>query len=261
MTTTGMHVRFVLKALDAIGADRPTRLAAVLDDADRIRAAATSLSIDAPPLVAAALDALAAGRDPLTDKAVLRAVVGEQLRAANLTGPALAVALDERAAAAVREDQHAILDALRAAAAEAGATLTAAHAVLGNLELTDADRVAYLGPNAVEHWQAARSAAATLDAVLTGWRALAELTRFAHPNTPVTQVLADMGMNVPTGPGASKPDAWTLVRHGATIDLADGPAVAARKARIKAEQDERTRAQASTDPWRNEPKRRAVRVS
>ena len=253
MNNATAQLGLISAAMVAAGTPWPKPVSKALADRDAIVAAARSLEAPHPSVVAAAAtDALLAGRDPFDDDQVRRHAVaaalgGEQggMFARNVSSYA-----EQRVVDAL--DPDAIVAALKAAANEAGGVLTAAHGVLGDVQLNEAAIILRLGPAAAQAWTDARAAEKRLRVLGTGWHALATMTRFASADLLPTLRLADVSLEQFEKLG-QRADAWSLVRAEVTIDLADRITARERPERLARERQAR---EAGIDAsWGNEYRR------
>lgn len=230
------HLSVLNAALRAAGADYPKAVKKAFTDRDALRSGVAPLAkIRRADVIAAAADAILAGTDPLTDRAVVRLGI-----ASLMTGDSFDIELtmtrhaDDRIAAVLTTEAPAVLDSLRSAALTHGRALTDAHAILGDTPLSSSATILSLGPVAAEAWAAALRSSKAVNALDAGWVALADLTRFANPSALKIHRLADVSLDDRERLGHN-PDVWTLVQAGATIDLATAETLATREARMHTE--------------------------
>lgn len=165
--TATAQAGLVLAAFDRLDAAYPEKLGAVLARHGRIRA---NHSGDRPQddLLAAYADALDAGRDPHTDKAVTRHLAAGAL--ADLDAPLNAMLIDELDAA-ITADPAAIVAAWRPAFD--AATVAAAHTVLAGASLDDSNAILRRGGSAAQAWGDAHAALKPLHQIRESWLSLA----------------------------------------------------------------------------------------
>lgn len=232
MNNATAQIGLLAAAMVAAEAPWPKPVVKALADRDKIVAAARNLQAPHPSVIAAAAAlALLAGADPFDDPLVRRyatmaAVGGEE-------GGSLARNVSNHAEQRVVDaiDPDPIVAALKAAADEAGRILVTAHEVLGDVELGEAAIILRMGPVAAQAWTDARAAEKRLRVLVSGWHALASLTRFASPELlPILRV-ADVDLDTFEKLG-QRADAWALVRAGAVVDMADRVTARERPERI-----------------------------
>lgn len=239
--STRAHLSMIHIAMTAAGATYPKAVAKALEDAEKLPTAVAALAAPSADVMAAAVvDCLNAGRDPLDDEQVRRLTT-----AAVLAGPSgnaltggVARAAERHVVAALTAEADAILTTFGAAVAEAGATLTGAWRILGDLELTDSTAVLRMGPDASRAWTDARDAQKRIRALDGGWFGLAEATRFASSTDAPTLRLANLSLEQFEKLGR-KAQPWDIVRAGVTIELADRTTIRERVARLTTEREDR----------------------
>lgn len=242
MLTTTLNTNQALAmmrgAADHVGVPVPKALTdAVAHGADLV-ARAGALSADGDALANAVADALEAGRDPRSDKAVQAQLVGEQLAARDIARLVRDRA-DAATAAVMADVAPAYLEALAEPAATAGATLTEAVAALPpSIDLDDPASAAGLTPDSAAMWAAARAALTVLDAVRSAWSGAADAGGVArlNPNHRLS-VLADLSAPAHDALG-SRATPWQIVSAGHSIVLATGSTYRERVQRIATEREQ-----------------------
>lgn len=151
------------KELDKIGA--------ILD---RIKSA----TYEPDALTPAAWDALAAGRDVLTDERVTAALMAGVLEQRNLGGRLRAHADGLRAAVVTRHADE-LLAAMSDTVVAAGADLAEAHEKIRGLDITNPGTVTTLPTDHASVWARARKAAENLDRVGQVWTYIVQGCRLA----------------------------------------------------------------------------------
>lgn len=208
------------------------------------KANATAASIAPPPsdlLGSTIVAALLAGRDPAADKEVQRLRTLESI--SPMAAPSVRAWGEAHVVAALTEHADAMLEAWRAASVTAGEALTAAFDLVGDIELNESEAFLRRGPRGAEAWASARSAVERLNALGQAWSSLAALTRVASDGGYPVLRLADLDVDTLDKVGRTA-DAWTLVRAGARIELADRTTMPQRHARIADGRQERVQKQA-----------------
>lgn len=208
------------------------------------KANAAADGIQKPPsglLGAAIAAALIAGRDPGSDKEVMRLCTLEAILAT--AGPSVRAWGLDRITAALTEHADAMLESWRAESVTAGENLTAAFDLVGDIEFSESEAFLRVGPEGAQAWANARTAADTLKNLAQAWAALAELTHFGSVGGYPVLRLAELDADTLDKVGRTA-DAWTLVRSGARIELADRTTMPERLAHIALDRAERTQNQA-----------------
>lgn len=182
------------------------------------------------------IDALAAGRDPLEDAAVLRAAA-----AVTITGArgATQVALDRRAMEFGSRHTDAIVNAMRTPFDAAAATMSATLDQLGVTDLDNISAVLNRGGNAAELWAIARQAEDTITKITLNRSLL--YGRISRPEDRRYKVLAWADI-----PPAQFIDDFATIhtmkpsqvdRAGFTLSLADASQYAERVAAVADQRD------------------------
>lgn len=188
-------------------------------------------------LTVAVLAALEDGVDPAIDPEVQRVVASHHL--GGLHG--LAADLEGILLDGIREAASTAAPAIHASWAEvfdgAADALTAAHGVLGAVDLDDTAAVLKVGPDAAASWATARDAIGAIEAIVAGWLGLHQLLKGAMPNkSRRLLIVADIAPEtwLSNGLDGSKPDPWLASRNGYTLDLCAVRDFGARSAAIDA---------------------------
>lgn len=228
----------ILQTFDQLEVKPPAPVAAVIEHRAEML---DRLQVWIPPhaLAPVVLDAIERGADVANDPAVIEALRWAQLHSADPTiTPAMRRQLLEGLRMALTEYADAVTSTWGTAVAAAAAQLTAAHKVLGETDLDDADAIVRLGGQAAEAWGVARAALTTVEQAHAGWRLLFHFTRGRRSSAPSALVLADLAPEVCLarpelyGSGKAREVAWGLIAAGVELDLAtlDRPAATAAAA-------------------------------
>lgn len=185
--------------------------------------------------------ALLAGRDPSADPEVQRLRTLESIL--SIAGPSVRVWGEGVVNAALTEHADAMLETWRAESVTAGESLTAAFDLVGDIELSDSGAFLRGGPQGAEAWANASAAVVQLKNLAQAWTALAELTRFASSGGYPVLRLASLDVETLDRVGRHA-DAWTLVRAGVRIELADRVTMPQRIASLVEGRQEQTQIQA-----------------
>jgi hypothetical protein len=213
-------------------ADNAGRVRTVLDRFSRI-------GIGPGALVDAVLAALEADRDPAADPAVQRIVTYRAVSGPGIEDTLL-TRLDRDIRPALTAGVDDFITAWRPPFDAAVTDLTAAHADLGDIQLTDTSTVVRGGPKAAAAWAQAQQASSTLLAIRGGWSTLA---RYTHTNDPTAWPV----LTVADVPGevcltdklrGANPHPWDLVLAGYQLSL---PTVAEYRARLEGIEQARQR--------------------
>lgn len=192
-------------------------------DAIELQARANALADGIAPapnglLGATIAAALLAGRDPAADKEVQRLRTLESILP--IAGPSVRAWAVANVITALTENADVMLEAWRGVSVTAGENLTATFELVGDVELNNSETFLRHGPQGAEAWANARSAIDQLNALGQAWTALAELTRFGSAGGyPVLRLAALTAADLDKVGRTA--DAWTLVKAGVRIELAD----------------------------------------
>ncbi|RDH75503.1 aldehyde dehydrogenase [Mycolicibacterium moriokaense] len=225
--TARFYASQVRKTAETLGVPLPAALVEQLDHADRLAHTAETMLGGAGDLNAAVLDAIEAGRDFHTDKAVQRLALERML--AN-QGHGIADAARKRSIqqkrAALVEHADAVLDQWDVALEPHAAALTAAIAALPVDHLDNVQGVITRGTDAVQHWSNAQQSIAMCSAASQGFTAFADAARIDYSEHR-TQILTDADASTlepahqtARVEGSRHVDAWILARHGIPLSLA-----------------------------------------
>lgn len=213
-------IRTVCKVFKTIGADLPKPVAQAIADLETLSTAVASIK---PPtaedVFEAAADAILDGRNPFDDEQVRGLTAARNFSGSGALQEGIKNAGHNRVAEAMTANADTLVGILKEAVDAAGKKLTAAHAILGDVELDDSETVLQMGTKAAAAWVQAKTAIETIDQVLPGWYWLADLTRFANASIDPTFRLADIDLHIIEKVGR-KANAWAIVKAGGTIDLA-----------------------------------------
>lgn len=247
--TTRPNIATVRRALTAIGKDFPKPVLTALAEHDKIRAAERGYVMATPSqILDAVADALLEDRDPADDERVRHLVTSHAIGFGAGHGLNLTQQAEGRVRAAITNHVDTILATLAPPANEAGAHLTAAHELIGDQD--DPKILISRGVGVVEAWTRAEKARGLLRAIDSAWSALANLTGFASTSVDPTLRLADLDLETFNKVGRNA-DAWSIVRAGGRIELADVTTIRERTERIVTarQKAESTRANAAHDAW------------
>jgi hypothetical protein len=245
--------------LDRLDLEAPDAYRFELGEIDRWADGAGNLTADRRALAEAVADALAAGRDPATDKAVAVALARSNLAGQNV-GQAVSEVADDRRAAALARHAPEIHAALAAEVARIDATLATARTAVGPAlarTLTDhAHAAGTLRPDALAAWGAAREAVARLGTVVQAWRQLTTATGTVPPQSKgPALMLAVADLDAPDLDRIARdhghdPTAPAIAGH--RLDLADPDEFHKRQAKVAQQRTEqqRQRDQATKDQLR-----------
>jgi hypothetical protein len=240
MSLEAAQIGMLRQAYTAIGATFPNAVKEAIADRDKLNNLDALTVATSDQVADAILDCLLDGRDPLNDTQVQRLTTSYQLGGA--TGGNLSYvvgrAAERRVIAAYQASGDEILATLTEAAAVAGKNLADAHRILGDIDLSDSDTIMKLGPDAARAWAEARDAEKLLRQIDRAWSALATLTGFASVSGDPTLRLAALDLEQYEKVGR-KADAWTIVRAGATIALADAASIRERTDAIHGQRQKR----------------------
>ncbi len=246
------NIDLILSALNTIDVKPPKILTDAVADRSKIRTAARHATVTYADVAREWVTATLAGNDPLESPTLNRQAIAYLLSTENLTHTTQAIA-EERITTALTNSQGAILSALKKACDQAGETLTAAHKIIGDLNLNDTELIFRKGAPAVEAHTEATKAINTIRTVLNAWGAIATLTGFAPSSTETVDRLADLPLET-RNRLRRHGDAWDIVKAGATIDLAaTGETVKARRQRHKVAAE--ARVTATADAWTDQVRR------
>jgi len=189
MAAVTAHLNLLRQALTA---KVPEPVAKALADHDAVVAAVNTIPATTTDQIAEAVTgAILDGRDPFTDEQVRRLATARTL--AGDTGRGLAYSVQctaENHVVTLTDHTDALVDTLRAAAGTIGATLTAAHEIIGDHDLDDHANILRRGDDASRAWNDARATLARLRTIDSAWTALAELTRFAPTSDSTIRLAA-----------------------------------------------------------------------
>jgi flagellar hook-basal body complex protein FliE len=213
-------IRAVCTALKSIGADLPKPVAQAIADLETLTTAVASIK---PPtaedVFEAAADAILDGRNPFDDEQVRALTAARNFSGSGALQEGIKNAGQDRIAQAMTANADTLVGILKEAVDAAGKKLTAAHAILGDVDLEDSETILQMGTKAAAAWVQAKTAIQTIDNVIPGWYWLAELTRFANASIDPSFRLADLDLDTIEKVGR-KANAWAIVKAGGTIDLA-----------------------------------------
>lgn len=255
MSITITRTQHIRGAVAAAGASLPEAVDQAARDLDTLTELARAFTSPTNAQIQDALaEAMLEGRDPLDDAQLRRLTTAQALTGNDGRAVAYGVpqAGERRLVAALVEHADDILVTLHEAAAKHSANLSTAHALIGDVDLTEADQILRLGPNAARAWAEARDAVQELKIIDRAWTSLAELTRFASSSTEPALRLAALTLEQFDQVGR-KADAWAIVRAGAVIDLADRTTIRERTQALS--HARQTRSAVAADGFRQQYRR------
>jgi hypothetical protein len=213
-------IRAVCTVLKTIGADLPKPVAEAIADLETLTTAVASIK---PPTAEDVFEAAAAaildGRNPFDDEQVRGLVAARNFSDSGALQEGIKNAGHNRVAEAMTANADTLVGILKEAVDAAGKELTAAHAILGDVELGNSETILQMGTKAAAAWVQAKTAIDTIEKVLPGWYWLADLTRFASASMDPSFRIADLAIDTIEKVGR-KANAWAIVKAGGTIDLA-----------------------------------------
>lgn len=219
-----------------LGLELPDGLIADLAEIDRVFADRDVLNSSRRALTEAVAAAMAAGKDPATDKAVIAHMAREQMRLMNLDNDLSALAEDRRADA-LRSHADAIIELLAGVIDRADVTLAEARERIPGLDLNDDDRVRTMAPEQMAWWGRAREALAHVERVAQIWAMLVsacELGTLPPHRRPL--LIAELSLSELNALG-HQPAAVAAVHAGHRLSLATPDAFAERLARVEDDRD------------------------
>lgn len=204
----------------AAGVAIPEAISSALDPTQHPRAQLEANLADIPTAEAAIAQALNAGKNPATDKAVILALNAQRVR--ERTGNLDAVQ-DQRITAAFRDHWDAIVDAVAAVFDPAAEAFTRAHQVLAarGLNHEDTDAIRRTGGEAVTAWAAALTAQEVLTQVptiLTNAAISAGHVAFGDGARRHWTIVPNLDTWIDQQPNTK--DLWSVLDSGATLNLA-----------------------------------------
>lgn len=237
------HITILSSSLKSLNITLPQAVTDAIEIAAKANAAADGIQKPPTGLLGAAIAAaLLAGRDPAADKEVQHLCTLDAILAT--AGPTVRAWGVDRITAALTEHADEMLETWRVASITAGENLTATFEMVGDIGLNDSETFLRRGPQGATQWALARTAIDTLKNLAQAWAALAELTHFGSVSGYPVLRLAELDADTLDKVGRTA-DAWTLVRAGARIELADRTTMPERIAQLAADRLERTENQAA----------------
>lgn len=234
MTHNAPTARTLITVFMDLGAELPEPVTQSIQNVEALTTAAAAVNVPtAEDIHEAAADAILEGRNPFEDQRVQALAAARSFSDSGALQQGINGVAYNRVIAAFTAHADELVDTLKKEVDAAGAKLTAAHAILGEVDLKDTETILALGPKAAEAWIDAKAANTTIDRLLTGWYWLADLTRFASPSLSPTFRLADLDIDTIQAIGR-KANAWAIVKAGGTIDLATRATAKERERRYSA---------------------------
>lgn len=233
------YAQTVAKSADKLGVSLPARYFAHIDQADALAESVAAIArVQADQLTTAALNALEAGRDPHTDKTVLRLLLDRTLASSGIEHIARQRA-DEAFRAVLADCSDEILETWAEALEPLSAHLTTA--AQAGLDLNRPDAVIAQGGEGMQQMHYAQVAVAAWSAAVTGFAALAAVAGVGHNRNTAPLVLTparkakltpafELAREERTGVAA-----WTLARCGIPLNLATLGDFMARAATFEAD--------------------------
>lgn len=244
ITTEQRAAQTAVATLDRLGVERPAQIAKAAKAQEEDAAGMAALLAKGDTL--RELGAARGRGEDVDSTALLDALLGATLAS---TGQTDDLKRDGASAVyeAVRADVDAIIEAVRPVFDEAAATIAAARAALGDVDLADLTAVAGIGGDAAEHWKRATAAERTVEQIkqLTG--TLRQARAYPGTNDPREQHLAVVDVDLE---GYKHIDRGTSVWQASgvgTLSLATPDEYTARLARIN-------------EQWGADPQNPATRI-
>lgn len=202
----------------AIGVDVPEGLTRELS---KLKEAALNLSTLAPnaDLPGLVLDAWLAGRDPLTNKEIIRAATAQALRASGV-GAGIDIVVEKRQATALAAHADEWVESLIPVASVAADTLAEARDAIPGFDLNDAASVGTMPADHLALWGKAREARLRLDKVLDVWQLLAGETKRAELGAEWSEVLILADLNLEQYESMRGATVDKVIGHGYPMKLA-----------------------------------------
>lgn len=236
------HITILNQSLKHLNIALPKPVTEAIELAAKANAAADGVAPAPSGLLGSTIAAaLLAGRDPAADKEVQRLCTLAAILAT--AGSSVRVWGVDRITATLTEHADEMLETWRAESVTAGENLKAAFDLVGDIEFSESEAFLRVGPEGAQAWANARTAVETLKNLAQAWAALAELTHFGSVSGYPALRLAELDADTLDKVGRTA-DAWTLVRAGARIELADRTTMPERLAHIALDRAERTQIQA-----------------
>ncbi|MCC4247486.1 hypothetical protein [Microbacterium testaceum] len=238
-------LRAIFEAIKTSGYKLPAEIQKHNDDADKIHQAvlevrATSTNYQA--LAASWATSILEDRDPIEDPDILRVLIANVLNQGDIDSAA-STAHENKLIHLLPKYHNGILAAFKAAADEAGATLTEAHKIIGTADINDLSRIAGMGAVAVDARDNMIESNRILRVIDQGWIAMQRLARVL-PDIPWRLRMGDMDLNTyEKTTYARKPS--DLIVKGVTINLAANAETI--KDRLEQEREERENMQREID--------------
>jgi hypothetical protein len=215
-----------------LGLELPRGLTADLAEIDRVFANRDVLEGSRRPLAEAVANAMSAGKDPATDKAVIAHLAREQMRLMNL-GNDLSALAEDRRGDALRSHADAILTLLSSVIDRADQTLEEARERIPGLDLNDDDQVRNMTPDQMALWGRAREALAHVERVAQVWAMLVSACGLGTlPPHRRPLMIAELSLAELNALG-HQPNATAAVHAGHRLSLATPETFAERLARLE----------------------------
>lgn len=249
IVTTRPAIANLANSFERSGAAVPAALAKALarrtEVVDRF-AARPVPAADALPVTI--LGCLEAGVDPATDPTVQQIITAAHLGGLHsLANDIEGILLDAIRVTAIACTPD-VIAAWRPSFTEAARSLAEAHGVLDGIGLDDTTAIVQLGPDAATAWATAQDALGTIDAIVSGWLALYELTTGTTQNKRHRlNVIADVDASVwiDHALDGHPVDPWAAITVGYPLVLPSIDEYRATIAGIEAERSERADAAAT----------------
>lgn len=228
----------VFSAFERTSTKPPKVIADAQGRSQQLLAGIVKLQSEQPPSVTHAVgQAILADRDPLTDPAVVTAVIGSHVVSEQLHNGLRANA-EAHMMDVFTEHADDIVKAWRKPFDAAAAELVTAHEQIGDLQLEDSTAILRLGGDIASVWERARVANATIDVILDGWAALGMATggASANPRTKLHRIAEVPPERMAKEFGGQPISAWQAVIAGLRLSL---PTFAEMRDRVTAVEDYR----------------------
>lgn len=243
-----------------LGLTVPPAMDKELAEVDKVIDRSRGIEYDPTKLTQLVWDALEAGRNPVTDKAVAAQLSADLLSKQDL-GPRLHSHADALRAEVFRRHAAAILSEMGSVVTDADQVLAAAHAAIPNLDVVDTNSIHVVPAKHATTWALAREATTRLERVQQVWERVTMACRLVPPATGDPNagalILADLDANEldSLGPvrNSSVGAGWlvALVQSGHRLDYAADPdEYRERRSIVEQQRAEQARERAATEDRR-----------
>lgn len=249
----------IIAAINATGAKAPKAIADTYEETVRVSTAAGNLGAGTTALAPAIAAALIDGHDPATDPEVQRILIASQIGNEGVHRMVEAIAYD-RFRAVCLEHGNELVSAWRKPFDQAAKQLVPCFDQIGAVPLEDTHAIMQRGGDVAEVWAQAQNASHTIEAINSGWTALAQLTRTVQIN-PDFRVLQMSAVDYRTWTARDlrrknlKP--WEFLLNDLALSL---PTAAEYRARVQKITDGMAQIETVVDPQRSMVAGREIRV-